>query len=229
MQLVPIATLSGHTDIIRDMVHVPACDYLVTASLDKSIRVWEIGDTPKLVSVRNQHKLGIRAMAYSALADVLVTAGFDVYIQCWGLNIGNGVPIFRLFGHQKPVVSVACLTTRPEAITVDETGLFKVWNLRRAASIIESERCLQTFYTAEFTLGGIPYAPRRISTVSVDPEAILVAGSRFKAFQLKRAIADAGPPSALVYSEHLFSFYVGSGSDIRVRPAAFWRAPAPPL
>ncbi len=52
--------------------------------------------------------------------------GFDFYAQCWAMNVSYGAPVFRLMGHAKPLVSVAPLANRPQAVTADEGGVFKV-------------------------------------------------------------------------------------------------------
>ena len=87
--------------------------------------MWDV-TSHKMLATRKQHVLGIRCVCYSTVTEVLITVGFDFYAQAWAMNVSHGAPVFRLVGHAKPLVSCATLTTRPQAVTADEGGVFKV-------------------------------------------------------------------------------------------------------
>ncbi len=147
MKLTPLASLCGHTDVVRALVLVPELGLMASASLDwcgvpvclcrcdasltacwracSHINVWDVSSM-KLLGRRKQHTLGVRALAYSAAAEVLISIGFDLFAQGWALDVGYGAPAFRLNGHAKSLVSVTTLASRPMAVTADESGVFKV-------------------------------------------------------------------------------------------------------
>jgi hypothetical protein len=94
--------------------------------------------------------------------------------------------------------------------------IVQLWDIRRAISIVESERCLQTFTTMDFQLSRVPYAPRQVVSMPVEPDGIVVVGPRLKSFQLKRMVADTSAPSAVVYNAEFFSFFIAADRNVRV-------------
>jgi WD40 repeat protein len=90
-----------------------------------TLRVWDISSQRHLAT-KKLHSLGVRGMVYSESCDILVTVGFDYFAQAWAMNVSHGTPVFKLIGHMKPLVSVALLATKPQAVTADEGGMFKV-------------------------------------------------------------------------------------------------------
>jgi WD40 repeat protein len=93
--------------------------------LGSTLRVWDVSSQRHLAT-KKLHTLGLRCMVYSDVCEVLITVGFDFFAQAWAMNISHGTPVFRLIGHTKPLVSVALLSSKHQAVTADEGGFFKV-------------------------------------------------------------------------------------------------------
>ncbi len=105
-----------HTDIVKDMLSLPANGLLVSAGMDSKICLWDVmhgNDTLK--SQRNKHTHGVHSLASIGQGYVL-TAGFDSDIYCWNFDSTSYEPYFVLShsagGHQNAILSVvACERT----------------------------------------------------------------------------------------------------------------------
>jgi hypothetical protein len=128
-----------------------------------TMRVWDVS-THRLLATRKQHTLGIRSVAYNTVSEVLVTVGFDFFAQGWGLNVAYGAPVFRLVSHAKPLVSVAALGSKPQCVTADEGGVFKVRPMRlyaQSCARVHASMCTCTC-VHPWTLACAPAAHRKM-------------------------------------------------------------------
>jgi WD40 repeat protein/Ca2+-binding EF-hand superfamily protein len=128
--ITPIFNVSRHADVITDFIAIDELDLFVTASLDKRVVVW--GSISRRVkAVFRGYTRGVTCVSYAK--KMLLTAGFETEIKIW--DIASKEPFIILRGHRKPVTSAKMMchrSTIPEeyrAVSVDETGEFRLWNL----------------------------------------------------------------------------------------------------
>ncbi|KUF87556.1 hypothetical protein AM588_10001531 [Phytophthora nicotianae] len=114
--------MSGFTKC-DDAVKLPTLESLASASMDRTIRLWDV-HTGKHKQQLDGHAKGVRSLAYSPEYRFLVSAGFDFDALVWN-----------------PLCGVEIISDTPQIITADVDGVFKVWDIRNFA-------CMQTF-TAE--------------------------------------------------------------------------------
>jgi WD40 repeat protein len=82
------ATLAGHRGRVRGMAFSPAGDRLVTASLDRTARIWDVA-TGATLHVLRGHELGVMAAAFHPGGRMLATASGDRTIKLWGADRGE--------------------------------------------------------------------------------------------------------------------------------------------
>jgi len=77
--------ITGHKGDVNWCAFSPAqCQQLVTASGDKTIRVWDTaGDTPTELKVLKGHKYYVNCAVFSPIGDLLVTGSSDFSVKLW--------------------------------------------------------------------------------------------------------------------------------------------------
>lgn len=106
----PIA-LHGHSGPVLDLAWSPQNDILVTASADRSLRVWSAADG-KLLRSFSHHTEPVHAIAFRPRVTSedespcqCASASADETVRIWQPNIGRMVRIIR--GHDSPVFTLA--------------------------------------------------------------------------------------------------------------------------
>jgi len=122
-----------HLGAITDSCFVPNMDNAVaTASLDSSIKFWDLETGNARFSLRG-HEKGCLSISYCSEHRVLVSAGFGHDILVWNPYIQK--LICPLKGHLSSLVSVEAVEGTPEVISVDCEGFIKIWDMRNFSCV----------------------------------------------------------------------------------------------
>jgi WD40 repeat protein len=134
------ATLSGHTDIVMKVLSLKSLDNIASASLDTTVGVWDTYIS-RMVMKLEGHSKGVFSLSYDESSRILASSGFDHDVFIWSPFVNTLV--YKLKGHRSSVVGCHCVEGKPELITADTSGVFKVWDVR-------TFQCVQTFgYASE--------------------------------------------------------------------------------
>jgi WD40 repeat protein len=211
-----ITKLSKHRGMITDMLVVPeegiggGNGYLVTSSVDKHIYIWSL-ENNECKGVRSGHHTGVRSLTYGG-NNLLLSCSFEFEILAWDLAGLSNRPLFRLMGHRSPLFSVVSLPNRDFAVSLDTSGMFRWWDVRRSATVEDSERCLSMFRS---TTSLSSFRPEAMCALP-DTCSIVATGSRMLYFDLiwiKQALYTS---VACVYNRSDLSFVTSADRDIRV-------------
>jgi WD40 repeat protein len=212
-----VTKLSKHRGMITDMLVVPEegvgggnSGYLVTCSVDKHIYIWSL-ETNECKGVRSGHHTGVRSLTYGG-NNLLLSCSFEFEILAWDLAGLSNRPLFRLMGHRSPLFSVVSLPNRDFAVSLDTSGMFRWWDVRRSATVEDSERCLSMFRS---TTSLSSFRPEAMCALP-DTCSIVATGSRMLYFDLiwiKQALYTS---VACVYNRSDLSFVTSADRDIRV-------------
>ena len=99
----PIAQLGEHADSVMSVAWQDD-DTIVSASLDKEVRVWSV-KSGKLVRTFKGHSRGVTSVSFLADKKTMITAGIDQSIRVW--NAETGELIRSMAMHTKPIHDVA--------------------------------------------------------------------------------------------------------------------------
>ena len=97
-----LAVLSGHTNLVTGVGFLPGTERAVTASLDKTVRIWDVASQKEIRQFVNPANVG--ALAISPRGD-FIAAAVNKVVQLWDVN--SGVNIRTLEGHTAFVGAVA--------------------------------------------------------------------------------------------------------------------------
>jgi WD40 repeat protein/TPR repeat protein len=125
-----IAVLSGHGDFVRHAVFSPDGTRIVTASDDKTARVWD-ARTGAQLAVLSGHGDRVACAAYSPDGTRIVTASGDKTVRIWDAR--TGTQLAMLSGHGDRVESAAFSPdgTRIGTASADKTA--RIWDAHTGA------------------------------------------------------------------------------------------------
>jgi WD40 repeat protein len=105
----------------------PDGHYLVSASVDSTVRVYELGVQSSLSGFG--HGKEVRAVALSPDGRLVASGGADSTVRLWDLATGKELMI--LAGHQTPLTALAFLPDSSALVSVDEEQdhTLKVWDV----------------------------------------------------------------------------------------------------
>jgi len=126
-QLIKERELVGHTDIITGLESISSMGFLLSSSLDASVRMFDLqSGTEKNRFIG--HRAGVVAVAYSTEYRFLLSAGSDHVVCVWSPFAESQV--YTLRGHTAPLISVQFVPGTPQILSGDSSGEIRVWDAR---------------------------------------------------------------------------------------------------
>ncbi|CEG37948.1 ef hand family protein [Plasmopara halstedii] len=193
----------SHDDAVLDLLTLPTLESLASASMDRTIRLWDV-HTGKLKQQLEGHDKGVRSLAYSPEYRFLVSAGFDFDAVVWNPYVDQ--LILRLHGHNNSLCGVEIIPGTPQIITADVDGIFKVWDIRNFA-------CMQTF-----TADNVGEVKSIVSIIS--SKRILAAGKKIVKFDYEKLenphLTDNHPVFCALYNSRSLSFVTATRKNVKI-------------
>ena len=119
-------TLSGHTEAVSSIAIAPDGETLVSASEDKTIKLWSLR-TGKLLNTLTGHTNRISDLAISPDGETLASGSYDRTIKLWSLPNGDLLQTF--FGRPERIRDIAFSANGQTLISVGDSEV-KVWAVR---------------------------------------------------------------------------------------------------
>jgi eukaryotic-like serine/threonine-protein kinase len=157
------AVLSGHDDIVVSAAYSPDGTRIVTASHDKTARIWD-SRTGIQLAVLKGHGGTVRSAAYSPDGTRIVTASGDKTARIWDAQLG--VQLAVLSGHSDLVTSAAYSPDGTRIVTASHDRTARIWDARTGAQLALLEGHLDRVESAAYSPDG-----KRIVTASADKTA----------------------------------------------------------
>ncbi|WP_299463142.1 WD40 repeat domain-containing protein [uncultured Microscilla sp.] len=156
----PNVVLKGHQKAVATAVFSPNGSYLVTASSDKTAKVWSV--TGRLIATLRGHKDFIRTAVFSKNNQYIVTASGDNTAKIWSTR---GQLLHTLSGHTNSVYSASFSPDGKKVITGSEDGTAKIWSFDgKLLKTLTGHR--KAVYSTEFSPNG-----KYVLTASADKTA----------------------------------------------------------
>jgi WD40 repeat protein len=122
----PKWTLAGHRGPVRTASFSPDGRFILTASDDRTARVWDV-TTGQEVSVLRGHRKGLLSAAFSPDGSRMVTAGDDRTARVWDAGMGQG---FVDLGKVDEKTGGARFGAHSNFVLVSNDRTARVWNAR---------------------------------------------------------------------------------------------------
>ena len=118
-------TLTGHDGGVRSAVYSADGRRIVTASDDKTAKVWDANTGTELMTLTG-HDSAPRSAVYSADGQRVVTASDDKTAKVWDADTGK--ELMTLEGHDGEIYSAAYSADGQRVVTASDDKTAKVWD-----------------------------------------------------------------------------------------------------
>jgi len=119
-----VKTLTGHTGWVASIVMTKDQQHIVSAGLDKSIKIWNLA-SGECVKTLTGHKDWIRSIVLTEDQQHIVSAGLDKSIKIW--NLASGECVKTLTGHKDCISSIVLTEDQQHIISGSSDQTIKIW------------------------------------------------------------------------------------------------------
>jgi WD40 repeat protein/serine/threonine protein kinase len=158
-----LAVLSGHADRVLAARYAPDGTRIVTASADKTARVWDALTGAQLM-VMAGHTDRVFDASYSPNGARIITGSNDRTARVWDAR--NGAPLLTLSGHTARVNSARYAPDGRRLLTASWDKTARIWDATTGARLLTLVGHTDVLYTAEYAGDG-----QHIVTASQDKTA----------------------------------------------------------
>src|SRR5580692_3391533 len=128
-----LAVLSGHAGFVISAAYSPDGTRIVTASYDKTARIWDARTGAELVALVG-HGDQVRSAAYSPDGIRIVTASIDNTARVWDALTGSQLRV--LSGHRDQVRSAAYSPDGARIVTASPDKTARIWDAGSGAQLL---------------------------------------------------------------------------------------------
>jgi WD40 repeat protein len=129
--------LTGHSGSVQAVAFSPDGALVVTASLDRSVKVWSAAEG-KLQRSLGQHTDAIQALAFRPAAagpPQCATAGDDRTVRIWQPGIGRMMRIVR--AHEGPILALAFAPDGRSLFSAGQEGIVRQFDAESDAVLVQ--------------------------------------------------------------------------------------------
>jgi WD40 repeat protein len=143
-------TIAGHTDSVKCVAWSGDGTRLATASLDRTVCVWD-ARTGRRLFVQD-HAAAVTSVAWSRDSRRLASASRDGTVRVW--DVQDQQTLLEFKGHAQSVMSVAWSGDNSRLATGSTDSTVRVWDARDGRLLVELKGHTQPVTTVAWSLGG---------------------------------------------------------------------------
>ena len=162
---VPLTGSMWHKDVVYSAQFSPDGQRIVTASWDKTARLWDAA-SGKLIGEPMNHERMVYSAQFSPDGQRVVTASADKTARLW--DAGSGKPVGKPMKHQNEVYSARFSPDGQRAVTASADKTARLWDAASGKPLGEPMKHEDVVNSAQFSPDG-----QRIVTASWDKTARL--------------------------------------------------------
>jgi WD40 repeat protein/serine/threonine protein kinase len=159
----PVLALTGHGDRVRSAAFSPDGRHAVTASYDKTARIWDVS-TGQQTMLLVGHAGRVTSANFSADGRHIVTASVDKTARTWDAATGRQIAL--LGGHAERVAWAAFSPDGRHVITASDDKTARIWDAMTGRQVL-----LLNGHTDVVEAGAFSPDGRRVVTASYDKTA----------------------------------------------------------
>jgi WD40 repeat protein len=141
----------GHSGIITQVAYSPDGKLALSASWDKTIKLWEI-TTGRLIRTFEGHDGHVNAISFSPDGNNIFSGGDDKVIFCWDIFTGNILKKYE--GSESEITSIS-VSPDGKLLASSEGDLIKIWNTVNAKIMTDLTGHSSTVNALKFSNDGL--------------------------------------------------------------------------
>jgi WD40 repeat protein len=146
-----VRALKGHSDLVHSATFSPNGKEVVTASYDRTAKIWDVG-TGKVLESLNGHKDRVYSAAFNKDGTKVVTASDDGTAKIWSTNTGKVVQ--TLTSDRAIVRDAEFSPDGKKVVTANDDGTAILWNSRSGKRILTMAGHAGPVLSARFSADG---------------------------------------------------------------------------
>lgn len=127
-----VHTFTGHQGGISDVAWSKDGKYLVSASDDTSLALWNVV-SKKLIRVLLGHSHYVFCVAFNPQSTLIASGSYDTTVKIW--DVKKGKCLLTLSGHTEPVTSVHFDRDGTRLVSASWDGTIRIWDLATGTTI----------------------------------------------------------------------------------------------
>ena len=148
-----------HSEQIVSLLELPRMR-LASSALDKTIVLWDMTHITSIMTLL-LGDVSAHTLVYCEDFDLLLSAGYEIRASIWRFDSESDCSLAaKLEGHSHTVTALEALKGTPLAVTADDAGYIKTWDLR-------TFHCLQTLNVDKISVTKILSIPDICSFIAV--------------------------------------------------------------
>lgn len=145
-----VRTLQGHEDVVYSAYFSPDGQHVVTASLDRTIRIWNVSDGKQVLVIPLSSE-GVSA-SYNPDGQHVVTADYDGRVQIWDATTGD--ELLKLPGEQEHVWTALYSPKGDRIVTAGVGGIARIWDADTGSELLQLAGHEGALNSAAFSYSG---------------------------------------------------------------------------
>ncbi|EPZ33837.1 WD40 repeat-like protein [Rozella allomycis CSF55] len=115
-----VAHFKGHEDVtVNATFNSPFDNYLISCSMDKTVRVWDIPKEKQLMKLN--HDDGVVCLSFEQTEQTLASAALDGNVSLWDLRIRNPINSFKAHDAEVYDISLSHMNSLLLTVGLDKT------------------------------------------------------------------------------------------------------------
>ncbi|MBQ2097815.1 MAG: PD40 domain-containing protein, partial [Bacteroidales bacterium] len=128
--------LVGHTDYVTSASFSPDGRYIVSASVDRTVRIWDAKTGQQVGNPLEGHTAYVNSASFSPDGRYIVSASYDKTVRIWDAKTGHQVQTLNC---KDPITAIFSPDGR-HIMSVDIYGTIKIWDFPPLQELIDSTR-----------------------------------------------------------------------------------------
>lgn len=146
-----MGTIAGHIDGLNSLCYFPNGRFLLSASDDNTVRIWELDSCQSWDNNKRRHShTTVSKVSFSPDGRMILSSSHDETIKLWNIRTGDLSQVFK--GHDEWVRSAIFSPDGKYVASASDDRLVKIWD-------IQTGRCIRTLQGHEYWVLGVAFSP----------------------------------------------------------------------
>jgi WD40 repeat protein len=164
-----VEPLKGHTDSVWSVAFSPDGTRIISGSLDKTIRIWDVKTGEEVIEPLKGHTDSVLSVAFSPDGTRVISGSLDKTIRIWDVKTGEEV-VEPLKGHTSYVFSAAFSPDGTRIVSGSDDKAIRIWDAKTGEEVVARLKGHTDFVCS------VAFSPDGTRTVSSSDDRTIMTG-----------------------------------------------------